>query len=156
RAALANNATVQGRIITFTLPGRINVRAVLSDQRLVERVEAAIPNPVLGDMPVEITYTGYKDFAGVKFPTRIKQSAGGSATLDLTVTDVKPNAVVDVQTPDPVRQASNVYGHVATQMVADGVWYLTGGSHHSVVIEMKDHLIVVEGPLNDERALAVI
>jgi glyoxylase-like metal-dependent hydrolase (beta-lactamase superfamily II) len=41
-------------------------------------------------------------------------------------------------------------------MVADGVWYLTGGSHHSVVIEMKDHLIVVEGPLNDERALAVI
>jgi glyoxylase-like metal-dependent hydrolase (beta-lactamase superfamily II) len=41
-------------------------------------------------------------------------------------------------------------------MVADGVWYLTGGTHHSVVIEMKDYLIVVEGPLNDERALAVI
>jgi glyoxylase-like metal-dependent hydrolase (beta-lactamase superfamily II) len=36
------------------------------------------------------------------------------------------------------------------------VWYLTGGSHHSVVIEMKDHLIVAEGPLNDDRALAVI
>jgi glyoxylase-like metal-dependent hydrolase (beta-lactamase superfamily II) len=41
-------------------------------------------------------------------------------------------------------------------MVADGVWYITGGSHHSVAIEMKDHVIVVEGPLNDERALAVI
>jgi glyoxylase-like metal-dependent hydrolase (beta-lactamase superfamily II) len=36
------------------------------------------------------------------------------------------------------------------------VWYLTGGSHHSVVIEMSDHVIVVEGPQNDERALAVI
>ena len=58
--------------------------------------------------------------------------------------------------PDPSARPSNVYSRVATQMVADGVWYLTGGSHHSVVIEMKDHLIVVEGPLNDERALAVI
>ncbi|HUG37709.1 MAG TPA: MBL fold metallo-hydrolase [Candidatus Limnocylindrales bacterium] len=36
------------------------------------------------------------------------------------------------------------------------MWYVTGVTHHSVVIEMKDHLIVAEGPLNDERALAVI
>ena len=43
-----------------------------------------------------------------------------------------------------------------SQKAAEGVWYLTGGTHHSVVIEMKDHLIVVEGPLNDDRALAVI
>jgi glyoxylase-like metal-dependent hydrolase (beta-lactamase superfamily II) len=156
RAAQASNATVQGRVITFTLPGRISVRAALNDQRLVERVEAAIPSTVLGDMPVEISYADYKDFGGVKFPTRIKQSAGGFPTLDITVTDVRPGVAVDVQTPDSVRQASNVYGRVATQMMADGVWYLTGGSHHSVVIEMKDHLIVVEGPLNDERALAVI
>ncbi len=156
RAAIAHNATVQGGIVTFTLPGRISVRAALSDQRLVERVEAAIPSTVLGDMPVEITYTDYKDFGGVKFPTRIRQAAGGFPTLDLTVTDVKPSAAVEVQAPDGVRQAANVYGRVATQMVADGVWYLTGGTHHSVVIEMKDYLIVVEGPLNDERALAVI
>jgi glyoxylase-like metal-dependent hydrolase (beta-lactamase superfamily II) len=92
----------------------------------------------------------------VKFPTRIRQSAGGYPTLDLTVTDVKANAVADVPTPETVRGASSVYGKVATQMVADGVWYLTGGSHHSVVIEMKDHVIVVEAPLNDERALAVL
>jgi glyoxylase-like metal-dependent hydrolase (beta-lactamase superfamily II) len=69
---------------------------------------------------------------------------------------VKPNAAVDVQAPDGVRQATGVYGRVATQMVADGVWYVTGGTHHSVVIEMKDHLIIVESPLNDERALAVL
>ena len=33
---------------------------------------------------------------------------------------------------------------------------MTGGSHHSVVIEMRDHLIVAEGPLDDDRALAVM
>jgi glyoxylase-like metal-dependent hydrolase (beta-lactamase superfamily II) len=156
KAALANNATAQGRAIAFTVPGRMTVKAALNDQKLVERVEAVIPNPVVGDLTVEVTYGEYKDFGGVKFPTRIRQSAGGFPALELTVTDVKPNAAVDITVPDGVRQATGVYTRVATQMVADGVWYLTGGSHHSVVIEMKDHLIVVEGPLNDERALAVI
>ena len=156
RAALANNATVQGRVVTFALPGRMMVRATLSDQSLVERVDAVIPNAVVGDLPVEITYTDYRDFGGVKFPTRIRQSAGGFPTLDITVTDVKANAPVDIAVPDPVRQASSVYSRVATQMVADGVWFLAGGSHNSVVIEMKDHLVVVEGPLNEERAVAVM
>jgi glyoxylase-like metal-dependent hydrolase (beta-lactamase superfamily II) len=156
KAALANNATVQGRMVAFAVPGRLRVRAALSEQGLVERVEAVIHNAVLGDVPVEITYADYKDVGGVKFPARIRQAAGGFPTLDLTVTDVKPNVAVDITPPDDVRQAGAPYARVATQMVADGVWYLTGGSHHSVVIEMKDHLVVVEGPLNDERALAVI
>jgi glyoxylase-like metal-dependent hydrolase (beta-lactamase superfamily II) len=41
-------------------------------------------------------------------------------------------------------------------MAADGVFYITGGTHHSVAIEMQDHVIVAEAPLNDERALAVL
>ena len=76
--------------------------------------------------------------------------------VDLTVTDVQPNMAFDVPVPAAVRQASNPYARVTTQMVADGVWYVTGGTHHSVVIEMKDHVIVVEEPLNDDRAMAVI
>jgi glyoxylase-like metal-dependent hydrolase (beta-lactamase superfamily II) len=156
KAAAAHNATVQGRVIAFGMPGRMRLRAALNDQNLVERIEAILPHPVLGDTPVEVTYADYRDFGGVKFPTRVRQSAGGFPTLDLTVTDVKANVAADIQVPDAVRQSTGFYGKIATQMVADGVWYLTGGSHHSVVIEMKDHLIVVEGPLNDERALAVI
>src|SRR5262249_51618157 len=40
--------------------------------------------------------------------------------------------------------------------VAPGVVWLTGGSHHSLAIEMADHLIVVEAPLYEERSQAVI
>jgi glyoxylase-like metal-dependent hydrolase (beta-lactamase superfamily II) len=157
KAALAHGGTAQGRTIAFAVPGRMKVRAALNDASLVERVEAVTHNAVLGDLTVEVTYADYKDFGGVKFPTRIRQSAGGHPTLDLGVTDVKPNIAVDIQAPEAVRQtAAAVYGRIATQMVADGVWYLTGGSHHSVVIEMKDHLVLVEAPLNDERALAVL
>ena len=156
KAAMANNATVQGRTISFTAPGRFKVLATVDAQNLIERIDAVVPNAVLGDAPVEIRYSEYKDFAGVKFPTRIRQTIGGYPVLDLTVTDVQPNFAVDIAVPDPIKQTPAPYGKVATQMVADGVWYITGGSHHSVLIEMKDHLILVESPLNDERAAAVL
>jgi len=40
--------------------------------------------------------------------------------------------------------------------VAPGVLHATGTSHHSLVVEMEDHVIVVEAPLFEERSLAVI
>ena len=155
---MANHATVQGRTITFAVPGRFTIRATLDGASLVQKVDAVLSSPVVGDMPVEIRYSDYREFGpgGVKFPTRIRQTVGGFPAVDFTVTDVRPNVPVDIQVPDAVRQATKPYARVISEPAAAGVWYLTGGSHHSVVIEMKDHVIVVEGPLNDERATAVI
>jgi len=150
---LARNATVQGRTVSFTRPGRYTIKATLDGGGLVEKVEAS---PVVGDMPVEVVYADYRDFGGVKFPTRVRQSAGGFPALEMTIGDVKPNAPVDILVPDSIRQATMPYARVASEQAAEGVWYLAGGTHHSVVIEMKDHVLVVEGPLNDERATAVI
>jgi len=156
KAAMARNATLQGRTIAFAMPGRFNLKATVSEDNLIARVEGLLPNAVTGNIPVVIDYWDYRDFGGVKFPTRIRETTGGYPTLDLLVTDVRPNAAVDIQAPDAVRQDSNPYARVTTQKVADGVWYLTGGSHHSVVIEMKDYVIVVEAPLNEDRSAAVI
>ena len=156
KMAMANNATVQGNTIYFAIPGRFRIWTTVTSQNLVEKVVALVPNAVLGDMRVEINYSDYKDFAGVKFPMKIKQTIGDYPALDLTVTDVQMNAAVNIAIPGPILQASAPYARVASQMVADGVWHLTGGTHHSVVIEMKDHLIVVESPLNEDRAAAVL
>ena len=156
KAAVANNATVQGRTIAFAVPGRFKARAFLDDRNLVERVEATFSNPVVGDMPFEVTYADYRDFGSVRFPLLIQQSIGGFPALDLTVQEVRLNVPVDIEVPDAVRQAVNPYGRVNGQLVTEGVWYLTGGTHHSVAIEMSDYAIVVEGPINDERAAAVI
>jgi glyoxylase-like metal-dependent hydrolase (beta-lactamase superfamily II) len=156
KAALANRAPVQGRTIALTAAGRFSLRATLDDRNLVERVEAIFFNAVLGDMRMETVYADYRDFGGVKFPTRIRQTTAGFPALDIAVTDVRPNAPVQIAVPDSVRQAANPYARVTPQLVTEGVWYLTGGTHHSVAIEMKDHLIVVEAPLNDARALAVL
>src|SRR5262249_48210321 len=40
--------------------------------------------------------------------------------------------------------------------VAKGVYHIKGSTHHSLAVEMKDHIIVVEAPLFEERSLAVI
>jgi glyoxylase-like metal-dependent hydrolase (beta-lactamase superfamily II) len=156
KAAMASKATVQGRTISFSRNGRFMAKVTVNDRNLVEKIEATVASPVVGDMPLEVSYADYQDFGGVKFPMRIKQTAGGYPALDMTVSEVRPNAAVDIQVPDAVRQAVNPYAKVTTQKVADGVWYLTGGSHHSVAIEMKDYLIVVESPLGDDRALPML
>jgi len=156
KAALANKATIKDRTLAFSIPGHMTVRATVDRKRLVDYVQATIPNAVLGDLTIEVRYSDYKDFGGVQFPSKIEESAGGFPSVDLTVTGVRPNAAVDIVVPEAIRQAGSPYAKVATQKVADGVWYVTGGTHHSAAIEMSDHLIVVEAPLNDERALAVL
>jgi glyoxylase-like metal-dependent hydrolase (beta-lactamase superfamily II) len=156
KMAMASNAAVQGNTFYVASPGRYRIWSTVNSQHLVEKVVALVPNAVLGDMRVEINYSDYKDFGGVKFPTKIKQTIGDYPALDLTVTDVQPNAAVNIAIPEPIVQTPAPYAKVTSQSVADGVWFLAGGSHNSVLIEMKDHLILVESPINDDRASAVL
>ena len=161
KSAIRNNASVRaatrnGRsysVATFTEPGRFSATAFINADGLVERVESRLPDPVLGETSAVTTYSDYRDYGGIKFPARIAQTQGGFPVLDLTVRDVQPNAPVDIQPPEAVKTATE---RVTTERVADGVWFLAGGSHNSVAIEMKDHMIVVEAPLNDGRSVPML
>jgi glyoxylase-like metal-dependent hydrolase (beta-lactamase superfamily II) len=92
----------------------------------------------------------------VKFPTKITQTQGGFPVLELNVSEVQPNAAANIEVPAGVAGAAPAPVKVESQKLADGVWFLGGGTHNSAVIEFKDHVFVVEGPLDDERASAVI
>src|SRR5215470_5146182 len=150
RAAFANNAavtkkTVDGRqltVISFTDQGKHKVVAYANDQNAIERVESWYGHPVVGDLKVVTYYGPYRDFAGIKFPAKIIQYQDEKPTLDLTVTAVTANPPVNIAVPADVR---NDPVPVKSEKVADGVWYITGISAYSVLIEMKDYLIVVEG-----------
>jgi len=158
--AMQNNATARkgkgGTEVSFTAMGKFKVTGTVDSQGMVTKTETRIPNPVLGDMLVETDYSAYKDFTGVKFPTVIVQKQGGYPLLDLAVTDVKTNVPLDLTVPDAVKQAKLPPVVVQTQKLGDGLWWLGGGSHHSVVVEYPTYITVIESPLNDERALAVI
>jgi glyoxylase-like metal-dependent hydrolase (beta-lactamase superfamily II) len=93
----------------------------------------------------------------VMFPSRITVTQGGHPTLDLSVTGVETNTFVDINVPDSVRNAPAAAAPTATsQKVADGIFWITGGSHHSLAVDMGDHVVVVEGPQNEARSEAVI
>ncbi|HEX5608368.1 MAG TPA: MBL fold metallo-hydrolase [Candidatus Binatia bacterium] len=135
-------------LISFTDRGKHKVVAYA-----IEKVESSYGHPVVGDIRVLTYYGPYRDFAGVKFPTKIIQYQDGLATLDLTVTAVRANPAADIGIPDHVR---NNPVPVQSEKVADGVWYITGVDNNSVLIEMKDYLIVVEAPHGERRSLAVL
>jgi len=160
KAAQANRATVRtqgaNKIVTFTTATRHRFTGTINANNLLERIETTLDNPVLGDMPVEVTFSNYQSFGDVRFPTTIVQKQGGHPMLELTVSRVFPNVAAGIDVPAAVRGAQPPPVQVQSQKLAEGVWYLTGGTHHSVVVEFADHLAVVEGPLDETRSSAVI
>jgi glyoxylase-like metal-dependent hydrolase (beta-lactamase superfamily II) len=160
------NLTSDGRtatIVSFTALGKYRVNGTINDQNLVELVSTWIPNPVYGDMLYEMRYTDYRDFGGIKFPAVIHVHQGDPVLnpahniMEIRVTDVRANASVPaIAVPDNVRQAAAPPVRAEAQRLADGVWRIEGGSHHSVAVEFRDFVAVVEAPLNETRSLAVI
>src|SRR5262252_1135438 len=161
QAAAKNNATLSTKtvggkkydVLTFTGQNKAKVNGYISDQNLVERVETWIDNAMLGDMLFDATYTEYKDFGGVKFPTKIVQKQGDYPILDLTITDVKPNAPVNIQAPPP--QAPAAAASATSEKLGDGVYLILGG-YAALAVDFKDYIVVVEGPQSEERASAII
>ena len=96
RRRSAARSTTSSRFIG---DNKAKVNGYINDQNLVERVETWIDNPFLGDMPFEAIYTDYKDVGGAQFPMHIVQKQGGYPIFDLTLTDVKANAPVNIQAP---------------------------------------------------------
>ena len=46
--------------------------------------------------------------------------------------------------------------NVPVEQVASGIWFLTGGSHNSVLVEFSDHTELIEIPTSEARTQAVI
>ena len=178
KGAMASNVTAVTRneyggrvtVVSFMALGRFRVNGTITEQNVVERVQTWLPNPVVGDMYYETVYTDYQDIGGVQFPMRWHQHqdyddgahepnvSGGDHSFGLeTITDVRVNVNGAALTvPDAVRSAPVPPVRVETERLADGVWLVGGGSHNSVAVEFRDHMAVIEAPLDEERSLAVI
>jgi len=172
RAASANNATIETKkvngkkytVISFEGQNKAKVNGYVDDQNMIARVETWIDNAVLGDMLYEADYSDYKDFNGVKFPTHMIQKQGGWPTFELTVTDVKPNITADIQQPagrgrggrgGPGGPGAPAAGPAEPEKLSDGV-YLLPGAYAAVAVDMKDGILVIEGPQSEQRALEII
>jgi glyoxylase-like metal-dependent hydrolase (beta-lactamase superfamily II) len=157
-------------IVSITMLSKYRVNATINADNVIERVQTWVPNAVIGDMYYETVYSDYKAFGPVKFPTRFHHHddldntssgnpvvRGGHHGFDLTVTDVQANACGEaIAVPPAVEKVAIPPVRVETQKLAEGVYLMGGGSHHSVAVEFRDFVAVVEAPLNEERTVAVI
>jgi hypothetical protein len=163
KAAAQNHATATageeaGKKVTVVafMSGKNKIVGAIDGQNLVTAVKTWIPNPVLGDMPVEIAYADYKDFNGLKFPMHILEKQGGFPTLDLAVTSAQANVEgAALQVPDAVLNAKPAADKVTPEKLGDGVWMLRGRAS-SALVEFRDFVAVVDAPTDETRSLAVI
>jgi len=156
KAALAANAVADGNVVTFKVEDR-DITVTLNDQNLVDRVEYLSTNSVVGDVPIEMTYSDYATFGGVQFPTHIVEKQDGFETLDVTIKDVKPNAPVAIEVPANVASAPAPPAAVNVQVekVGDGLWSLNAANTRSLAVEFADHIVMLEGPTSEARSIAV-
>jgi glyoxylase-like metal-dependent hydrolase (beta-lactamase superfamily II) len=142
------------------------VTGEFNSDNLLERTVTWFADPVLGDSMVEFRWSDYRDVGGgVKMPHRIHAHVGdhplipgGHNFLDLRVSDIKVNVANAAQAvPDAVRTAPPVTtSRVVATTLAPGVVHMGGGSHHSIAVEFKDYVTVIEGPLDQQRTNAVV
>jgi glyoxylase-like metal-dependent hydrolase (beta-lactamase superfamily II) len=160
RAAAANHATSTpttdgGSEVTFML-GKHKYAGKINAQNEVQKMHTWIDNPVLGDTLCEASFTGYRDFGGVMFPSEIVRTVGGRLRLDIAVSSVKVNPEVMIPVPEGIRAAMATPVKATADKLADGVYWIRGGQWHSVAIDQADHIVVVDAPLDEARSLAVI
>jgi len=154
--AISGTRSAEGRTLntlSFKVPGAFAATLVLDEAGTVSRIESTMPHPVLGDTAVVTTFSDYRDVGGaLRFPMRMKQSMGQFEVFDVTASQVTVGTPVDIAVPDNVRGFREAATSTA---VAEGVWFLAGGSHNSVAIEMASEIVLIEAPLYDGRTLAV-
>ena len=175
--ALEKNATVKtetikGRtstVLTFAAQNaakadgfKTTVRGWIDDRGYVERVATTIDNNVLGDIVWDASYSDWKDFGGVKFPTRIVQHQGEPLYFDLTVSDVTVNVPVDLKRTAGRGEGANEGGEggggratAPTEDLGEGFWLVPGG-YAGVFANFKDYVVAIEGPQSDARAEQII
>jgi glyoxylase-like metal-dependent hydrolase (beta-lactamase superfamily II) len=130
----------------------------LNEQNLVEHVETRIDVGFTGDTVIEGDYSAYREFSGVQFPTRIVQSQGGHPVLDIAVATVEPNsaAALEVGAGNAPPRPAPAAVEIKSEKIGEGVWFLSFGAPQSVLVELRDYVVIIEAPTGDDRSVATI
>jgi len=132
---------------------------------LLSRIQTLADNAVLGDTLTQIVLSDYREVPvgtrRVQLPHRTRTTVGSEVTQDLEYSRVAVNADPTAELMDPPSDALTVPAAppgsgVALTKLGEDAYFAAGGSHHSLFVVFKDHVVVVEAPLNEERSLAVL
>jgi glyoxylase-like metal-dependent hydrolase (beta-lactamase superfamily II) len=181
KGAADNNATVSKKKVDgknytvlswspkVTAPSGKNyvINGYIDDKNMVARVETWLQENIMGDMHILATYNGWKDFGGAMAPASIVQTRGGWPFFEVTVASAKanpPDVATLVAAPPGGPKGGGGPGGAAPAMVVtaeklgDGLYRLTtgNGSYDSMIIEFKDHVMMLEAGQSIARGEAYV
>jgi glyoxylase-like metal-dependent hydrolase (beta-lactamase superfamily II) len=115
-------------------------------------------NANLGDVEITTTFADYQDTNGLKLPAKITGRVDDFTTYEIQASKQSVDAALGDMSAAPavVNAPSPPPPNVTAESIGKGVWLLAGGSHHSVLVEFADHLMLIEAPQSEARTLAVI
>ena len=150
---------------------------------LPAQVEILEDDPLEGDSRYTLRYSDWRKVDGVMTPLGLLLELNGKPLQEEQIKSVRNNVSLAPDTfsvPESIRNQKpdakpiasqwllrRVAGNVSYQdlgrnppvefvQIADGVYQIQGSSHNTIIIEMRDHLVAVEGPLYEERSYPVI
>src|SRR5215813_5302232 len=154
-----------------------------SFNKLPVRVIYTEDDPIYGDTLNELTFTDWRDYSGVRLPQTTAVFLNGNKVREESARNIINNPRIDaaglvvseeikkqpavgepIVSQWPLRRVVMGVGYqdfgreqkVDLVEVARGVYQIKGSTHHSLAVEMKDHVVLVEAPLFEERSIAVI
>ena len=175
---------VKIEVLKYTDAGLSVELQIDSFNQLPARVIYTEDDPVEGDSSNEVAFADWKDAGGgVRLPQTITTYVNGKKLREERVRTLINNPKIDDASfaiPEEIRAQPENGQRIVSQWtlrriingvgyadfgrpqkvdfvpVAPGVFHITGGSHNSMVVELKDGLLVMEMPLFEERSVAVL
>jgi glyoxylase-like metal-dependent hydrolase (beta-lactamase superfamily II) len=153
---------------------------------LPSKVETIEDDPVYGDALVQVFFRDWHKVNGILFPFNVLQRIQGqvieekrsSIAVNVPSSSDNESFIIPPNMQTPVDPHDALIGWQDSQwflrmeafglphynrvppvnftQLSPGIYHVTGDTHHSLVIDMKDYIIVVEAPLYQERSQAVI
>lgn len=145
----ADISTGSGPVLTLTIDAAA----------LPMSIQSNTYHPNLGDVVITTAFADYQDVNGFKLPARFVGKVDDFTTWELRATkQTIDGAVGDLAAPPAAQAAAAAPAapNVTVEALGKGVWFLAGQSHHSVLVEFSDHLMLIEAPQSEARTLAVI
>jgi glyoxylase-like metal-dependent hydrolase (beta-lactamase superfamily II) len=154
-----------------------------SFNKLPLRIIYTEDDPIYGDTLNEVAFSDWRDYSGVRLPQNQAIFLNGNKIRDEHVRTLINNPKYEdssLTVPADIRSQPEVGERIVSQWplrrivmgvnyldfgreqkvelveAAKGVYHVKGSDHHSMAVEMKDYVIMVEAPFFEERSVAVI
>mgnify|MGYP006273303445 CR=1 FL=1 len=122
-------------------------------------IASRVAHPNLGDVVVMTTFAKYVDVGGLKLPSELSGKVDDFTTWDVHAARQsldEPAEGLAAPAEVAAAAAASPAPTVTAEVIGKGAWRLAGQSHHSALIEFRDHLMLIEAPQSEARTLAVI